>query len=268
MSPAGDADRGQSLETAQQRADQTIRMFNHAVIHELDPEVDLAIEINGVPVRKITCMDSALAELAAGWAFLYHFCVSPDEFDRSTVNENRASVMVRGGSDISARLAILSGSMPDALHAPDPFPRDEAWSIPDDILLDVLREAWLLFRNDHMAEGSIHAALANERGVEVVAFDNNAEAAVAKVLGWCLITERLPAFEILIVNGPITRTIVDAAARIGVLVIATPFAPTSHAYMTARVSGMNIIGYMRHATVGLFGGPGLVSSEDEDSDLT
>lgn len=268
MSPAGDADRGQSLETAQRRADQTIRVFNHAVIHDLDRELHLAIEINGVPVRQVTCMDSALSELAAGWAFLHHFCVSPDEFDRCTVNENRASVMIRGGSDISARLAILNGSMPERQQAPVPFPRDEEWSIPDDILLDILRETWLLFRNDHMAEGSVHAALANERGVEVVAFDNNIESAVAKVLGWCLISGQLPSFEILIVNGPVTRSIVDAAARLGVLIIATPFTPTADAYMTARVSGMNIVGYMRHATVGLFGGPGLVTSGDENPDLT
>lgn len=261
-------DRTQSLENAQHRADQTIRVFNHAVIHDLDREMSLAIEINGVPVRQITCSDSALAELAAGWAFLHHFFASPDEFDRCTVNESRASVMTQGGSDISARISVLNGSMPERLQAPSPFPRNEDWSIPDDVLLDILREAWQLFRNDHMSEGSIHAALANERGIEVVAFDNIVEHAVSKVLGWCLISDCLPAFEVLIVNGPVTRAIVDAAARIGVLVIATPFVPTADAYITARVSGMNIVGYMRHATVGLFGGPGLVISEDAKPDHT
>lgn len=268
MSPADNADRGQSLEAAQKHADQTIRVFHHAVVHDLDREVHLAVEINGEPVRQLTCMDSALAELAAGWALLHHFCESPDEFDRCTVNENRASVMVRGGTDISARLAVLNGSMPERQQAPIPFARNEEWSIPEDILLDVLREAWLVFRNDHMAEGSIHAALASERGLEVVAYDNSVDLAVAKVLGWCLISGNVPASEILVVNGPVTRSIVDAAARIGVLVIATPFVPTADAYMTARVSGMNIIGYMRHATVGLFGGAGLVISAECEPDLT
>ena len=74
--------------------------------------------------------------------------------------------------------------------------------------------------------------------------------------------EELPSFEMLIVNGPVTRAIVDAAVRVGVLIIATPFVPTADAYMTARVAGANIIGYMRHATVGLFGGPGLVQFDD------
>ncbi len=252
-----------SIEHAQRLSQQSLRRFSHAVVHELDSETNLIIEVNGVPVHQLVCMDSAMAELAAGWVLLHHFLESPREFNRCTVNDNRASVMIDGGVDIAHRRAILSGELPERIQAPEPFPRNEEWTIPEDVLLDILREAWGIFQRDRMNEGSIHAALATATGIEVVAFDITAESAVAKVLGWCLMAEELPSFEILIVNGPVTRAIVDAAVRVGVQIIATPFVPTANAYMTARVAGANIIGYMRHATVGLFGGPGLVHFDDE-----
>lgn len=252
-----------SIEHAQRLSQQTLRRFSHAVVHELDSETNLIIEVNGVPVHQLVCMDSAMAELAAGWVLVHHFLESPREFNRSSVNDNRASVMIDGGVDIAHRRAVLSGELPERAHAPEPFPRGEDWSIPDDVLLDILREAWGVFQRDRLSEGSVHAALATASGIEVVAFDINAESAVAKVLGWCLMDGEFPSFEILIVNGPVTRAIVDAAVRVGVLIIATPFVPTADAYMTARVAGANIVGYMRHANVGLFGGPGVVQFEDE-----
>ena len=255
-----------SLEQAQQQSRQRMRLFGHAVLQQLDGETDLAIEINGVPVANIVCMDSALAELAAGWALIHRFCESPSDFDRATANERRASVMVRGGIDILQRRGVLLGERHDQVHVPEPWPRDEDWSIPEDVLLDILREAWGVFRDNRMAEGSMLAALASESAIEVVAFDITAQNAVAKVLGWCLQNSRLPAYELLIMNGLVTRQIVDAAARLGVKVIASPHVPTADAYKTARIAGMSIVGYMRHETVGLFGNPGLVTF-DEPGDL-
>ena len=252
-----------SLESAQRHSQQTIRIFSPAVVHVLDHEAELIVEVNGIPVQRLVCMDSAMAELAAGWVFMNGFIESPLDFDRSTVHENRASVMITGGIDITRHRSVLNGEAPGHLHVPDPFPREEEWSIPEDVLLDILREAWAVFQSDRMTEGSIHAGLANSSGLEVVAFDNSVEHAVAKALGWCLIAGRLPAYEILIVNGPVTRSIVDAAVRLGVLIIATPFVPTADAYLAARVAGANIVGYMRRATAGLFGGPRIVQFEDE-----
>lgn len=266
MTGASNDPEGMSIERAQQQARQTLRQFSHAVIHQLDSETHLSIEVNGVPVRRLVCMDSALAELAAGWAFMHRFIESPLDFDRCTVSEQRASVMIRGGIDILHRRSILDGERVERPPVPEPWPRDEEWSVPDDVLLDILREAWGVFRNDRMSEGSVHAALATSAGIEVVAFDMSVENAVSKVLGWCLLAGQQPGFEILIVNGPVTQAIVDAAARLGVLIIATPFVPTADAYMMARVAGMNIVGYMRHETVGLFGGPGLVNFDQDVTD--
>ncbi len=253
-----------SIEQAQQQARQQVRIFGSAVLHELDGESELAIEVNGIPAGRVLCMDSALAELAAGWAFMNRFCESPLDYDQTTARDFRASVMVRGGIDIPHRLAVLQGERLDPPVVPEPWPRDEEWSVPEDVLLDILREAWSLFRGDRMAEGSIHAALANEHGVEVVAFDITAQSAVAKVLGWCLQEKRFPAHEILIVNGLITRPMVDAAARLGVKLIASPNVPTADAYKVARVAGLSVVGYMRNPTVGLFGDAGLVTFEDDE----
>ena len=257
-----------SIERAQQQAKQRLRLFSEAVWHELDGETELAIEVNGVPVGLVSCMDSAIAELAAGWVFMHRFCDSPRDFHRSTANDLRASVMVRGGIDILQRRGVLHGERFEPQPVPEPWPRKDEWSIPEDVLLDILREAWSLFRQDRMAEGSIHAALASAESIEVVAFDITAENAVAKVLGWCLQEQHLPAWEILIVNGLVTRAMVDAAARLGVKVIASPNVPTADAYKVARISNMSLVGYMRHETVGLFGNSSLVTFEDGASTTT
>lgn len=254
-----------SIERAQQQSRQRLRLFGQAVWHELDGETELAIEVNGVPVGMVSCMDSAVAELAAGWAFMHRFCDSPKDFDQATAHELRASVMVRGGIDILHRRAVMHGERFETHPIPEPWPRDDEWSIPEDVLLDILREAWGHFRRDRMAEGSIHAALASSDGIEVVAFDITAQNAVAKVLGWCLQQQRYPAYEILIVNGLITRAMVDAAARLGVKIIASPHVPTADAYKLASVCSISTVGYMRHETVGLFGNPGLVTFEDTDA---
>lgn len=251
-----------SLERAQRQSQQRLRLFSQAVLHELDGEASLDVEVNGVPVARIDCMDSALAELAAGWALLNRFCESPGDFDRATVSDFRASVMVRGGGDILHRRGLLLGEQHEPPRVPEPWPRDEEWTIPEDVLLDILRECWDVFRNDRMAEGSIHAALASEHRIEVVAFDITAQNAVAKVLGWCLLTQRYPSYELLIVNGLVTKAIVDVAARLGVKIVASPNVPTADAYRMARVAGMSIVGYMRNQTVGLFGTPGLVTFEE------
>lgn len=251
-----------SIERAQHDEKQRLRIFGHAVLQQLDSETELAIEVNGVAVGLIACMDSALAELAAGWTFIHRFCESPLDFNRANASDNRASVMVRGGVDILHRRGVMHGERQESPRVPDPWPRQDEWSVPEDVLLDILREAWQLFRNDRMLEGSVHAALASSSGIEVVAFDITAQNAVAKVLGWCLQSARFPSYEILVVNGLVTMPMVDAAARLGVLIIATPHVPTADAYKAARIAGMNIVGYMRQETAGLFGSPGLVTFDD------
>ena len=250
--------KSRSLEQAGIEAEQVLRVFSDIVARELDAETNLAIEVNGIPVASLICLDSALAELGAGWAFMHGFFVSPRDFNRATATGERASVMVDGGRDIQHQLAVQTGAERGRLAVPDPWPRHERWSIPDDVLLDILREAWTVFRRDRMAEGSIHAALASSAGIEVVAFDLSPEFAVAKVLGWALQTGQFPAHEILIVNGLVSRLMVDAAVRLGILIIATPNVATNDAWRAAHLAGISIVGYMRHRTVGLFHDAGLV----------
>lgn len=255
-----------SLEQAALESEQELRLFSDIVAKELDAETNLVIEVNGVPVATVVCLDSALAELAAGWVFLQRFCESPSDFNRSTVNDQRASVMIHGGIDIIHHLAVITGAAQGRWSVPEPWPRHQQWTVPDDVLLDILREAWGIFRGDRMAEGSVHAALAGSTGIEVVAFDLTAENAVAKVLGWSLQTANFPTHEILIVNGLVTRRMVDAAVRLGVLIIATPNVVTNDAWRAARLAGISIVGYMRHRRAGLFHDAGLVTTADDHLD--
>lgn len=257
--------KNRSLEQAARESEQELRLFSDIVAKELDAETTLVIEVNGVPVTTVVCLDSALAELAAGWVFMHRFCESPNEFNRATATAARASVMIHGGNDIQAHLAVITGAAHERLPVPEPWPRHQQWTIPDDVLLDILREAWVIFRGDRMAEGSIHAALASSTGLEVVAFDLTAGNAVAKILGWSLLSGIFPTHEILIVNGLVTRAMVDAAVRLGVLIIATPNVATNDAWRAARLAGISIVGYMRHRRAGLFHDAGLVTTGEDDA---
>lgn len=260
-----DDDRQYSLEQAQARSQQDLLVFDQFVVRELDGETWLTIEINGVPVTRLACMDSALKELATGWAFMHGFCRQARDFGNAVSHGDRAAVMVTGGIDIDRHLAELTGAMTPRPTIPQPYPRDEPWTIPQDVLLDILREAWALFRKDRMAEGSVHAALASASGIEVVAFDIIPENAFAKVLGWALQDGQMPTHEIAIVNGLVTRAMVDAAARLGILIIATPFVPTADAYRAARIAGISIVGYMRQRTVGVFHDADWINFESVES---
>lgn len=262
MSSARDSGSERTIENAQRQAKQRLRLLDQAVVQHLDGETSLAIEVNGVPVGNVSCMDSALTELATGWIFIHRFCDAPTDFDRATLQGRRASVMIRGGIDILHRRGVLLGEHDEPPPIPEPWPRDEDWSIPEDVLLDILREAWVLFRKDRMLEGSVHAALASASGTEVVAFDITPLNAVAKVLGWSLLAKRFPSYEILVFNGMVTLPIVDAAARLGVKVIASPHAPTSDAFRAARIVEVSIVGYMRQEIVGLFGDSDVVILEN------
>ena len=255
-----------SLEQASIEAGQALRVFSDIVARELDTETTLAIEVNGIPVGSLVCLDSALAELGAGWAFMHRFFESPADFSRATTAADRVSVMIHGGRDIEYQRSVHIGADRARLPVPDPWPRHDEWTIPNDVLLDILREAWHLFRGDRLAEGSIHAALASSAGIEVVAFDLTAENAVAKVLGWSLQSGTFPTHEILIVHGLVTRMMVDAAVRLGVLIIATPNVATNDAWRAAHLAGISIVGYMRHRTVGLFHDAGLVIMDEGSQD--
>src|SRR5690554_2719840 len=98
-----------SIEQAASESDQALRLFSDIAAKELDLETTLAIEINGVPVASVTCLDSALAELAAGWAFLHRYFENPAACDRSHAEYDRASVMIQGGQEIEQRRDELMG---------------------------------------------------------------------------------------------------------------------------------------------------------------
>lgn len=251
-----------SLEQASADSHQELRALNEWVVRELDLETQVCIEVNGFLVANLSCLDQALTELGAGWAFLHHFCDDPADFHRATFNDTHVSVMVRGGIDIERRLGIERGEIAGRISVPDPFPRDEEWIVFEDVLLDLLREAFRAMRGDRATEGYIHAALASDAAIEVIAADLTPELAVSKVLGWALISGKLPTHEILVVNGAITRVMVDAAARLGVQLIATPFAPTADAWRMARVLGVSLVGYARNRVVAVFHNAEMIMRDD------
>jgi formate dehydrogenase assembly factor FdhD len=96
--------------------------------------------------------------------------------------------------------------------------------------------------DDRARDGFIHAGVASDTSIHCLARDQTAELAVAKVIGWMLRDGRDAENRIFLVRGLVNRIIVDAAARLGVPVLATTGVVTADAFREAIGRDISIIG--------------------------
>jgi FdhD protein len=120
-------------------------------------------------------------------------------------------------------------------------------------LPDQLRERQKLFRST----GGIHAAGLFTTDGELLAVreDVGRHNAVDKVLGWALLSGRVPLSGcVLLVSGRASFELAQKAAMAGVPVLAAVSAPSSLAVDVAEEQGMTLVGFLRGQTMNVYAG--------------
>jgi FdhD protein len=120
-------------------------------------------------------------------------------------------------------------------------------------LPDLLREKQKLFRST----GGIHGAglFTADGELLVVREDVGRHNAVDKVLGWALLSGRVPLSGcVLLVSGRASFELAQKAAMAGVPILAAVSAPSSLAVDVAEEQGMTLVGFLRGDTMNVYTG--------------
>ncbi len=239
--------------------------YEPGVVAELPEEGWLRIEINGVLAGAVHCLPDAQAELALGWAFLQGFFAGPDDIDSVTVHDGRVSLMLSTGVDLDARrvAAVGWGDPPMNDDGPAIEPGAEPFVVHADVLLDLVRDALRAMAADRSRDGFVHAAIASDATVHCVARDTTVDNAVSKIFGWKLRDGRDVDSSLLFVRGIVDRLVVAAAARLGVVLIATTGIPTADAFREATGREVSILGMAANQRPGLLVDAGHIIEDDE-----
>ncbi len=179
------------------------------------------------------------------------FLANPERFDPERLTRH---VLTSSGCGICARSSI------DAVASLFPPVEPGGLSLPREALLAMpgqLAEAQATFRRT----GGLHgcALFAVEGGAATLLAareDVGRHNAVDKLLGWALLSGRLPLSRCaLFLSGRISFELVHKALAGGIPLVAAISAPSSLAVEFAQANGQTLVGFVRGASMNIYTGP-------------
>jgi FdhD protein len=158
---------------------------------------------------------------------------------------------------INSSCGVCGRAQLESLRALGAAPIEDDLRLPASVLYALperMRQAQRLFA----ATGGLHAAaLFDERGEPLaVREDVGRHNAVDKLVGWALLTARLPLRRsTLMVSGRASYEILQKAVMAGIAVVASVSAPSSLAVELAREFNVTLAGFVRGSRANLYAAP-------------
>lgn len=174
--------------------------------------------------------------------------LSPD-VDLDTQRLSRAT-MVNSGCGVCGKRNL------ESIRARVRNPAADTFSIPA-TLINHLPEILRGHQQEFARTGGLHAAASiDPRGAVDAAFEDvGRHNALDKLIGWCLLNDRLPlANRLLFLSSRSSFELVQKAAAAGAPVLAAVGGPSSLAIDSARQVGLTLIGFVRDQRFNIYSG--------------
>lgn len=154
----------------------------------------------------------------------------------------------------SSSCGVCSSRLVTGVRVPHPALHSPGWSVTREALLGA-PELMLAGQRTFARTGGLHAAAVLDPGgrVAVVREDVGRHNAVDKVMGHCLLDERVPLTDhLLVVSGRVSFEIVQKALAAGVAGIVAVSAPSSLAVDLAREHRLLLVAFCRNGGMNLY----------------
>lgn len=205
------------------------------------PDVQrLIIELNGHQLAVITALPDAPSELAIGWLWMHGFLDDDSLIEHVTLQPGRISVMAATSQPLPSRTRQLESAELLTRHWPR-VAGPPSLAMTEEQLAALVRAFRDAALKDDAVDGYAHAAVATVRGIACLARDVHGVGAVAKVLGWAWSMRADKPVGILLVDAIITDEMIQAAGRLGILLVASTVSVARRAVDTAREYGVSVI---------------------------
>jgi FdhD protein len=233
------------------------------VTGEVVREQPLTVHVNGDRFLTLLCSPMQLEALVVGYLWMEKVIQGLDDVTEVTVSpvDGRADVRLRHAVELPTERILTSGCGGGITFRIDHrlFPRlSSSIRVTVTDLAQRMKDLFAAAIHYKESRGIHGAALADERGLLIVAEDVGRHNAVDKVMGEALLRGIRTEDRILLSTGRISSEMLLKAARMGVPVVASRTSPTEMAVALAEQLNVTVCGYVRPESVNVYAGEALV----------
>jgi FdhD protein len=233
------------------------------VTGEVVREQPLTVYVNGDRFLTLLCSPMQLEALVIGYLWMEKVIQSLDDVTELTVSpvDGRADVRLRHPVELPTERILTSGCGGGITFRIDHrlFPRlSSSLRVTVTDLAQRMKDLFAAAIHYKESRGIHGAALADERGLLIVAEDVGRHNAVDKVMGEALLRRIRTEDRILLSTGRISSEMLLKAARMGVPVVASRTSPTEMAVALAEQLNVTVCGYVRPDSVNVYAGEALM----------
>jgi FdhD protein len=226
---------------------------------EVVREQPLTVYVNGERFLTLLCSPMQLDALVIGYLWMEKVIEDIDDVTSLTVSavDGRADVTLRTAVELPTERILTSGCGGGITFRIDHrlFPRlDSRLRVTPNVVSQRMKDLFGAAVHYRQSRGIHGAALADARGLLVVAEDVGRHNAVDKVKGEALKRAIATEDRILLSTGRVSSEMLLKAARMGVPLVASRTSPTEMAVALAEQLNVTVCGYVRGDSLNVYAG--------------